>query len=159
LSCRNCGGVGMLNNHGKLKSETGEIRGIRLWCCPRRKERPGCGKSFCIYLASVIPRHSVGAVALAHLLWAWFELQGDVLGAWQQAKTGFSTDSAYRWVKRFVRNQGEIRSRLCRVRAPPRALSKWIHAELFEHLQLAFGKKTFTKDFQIHFQSPWPMHA
>lgn len=68
-------------------------------------------------------------------------------------------DSAYRWVKRFKRNQGEIRRSLCRVRAPPRPLTESIHADLFEHLHLALEGKDFIKTFQIMFQQPWPMDA
>jgi len=112
-----------------------------------------------VWLASVLPRHSVPASTLATFLGAWHRLGGNVLAAWQSARTGFSTDSAYRWAKCFVRNQGEIRSRLCRARAPPRALAGPVHADLFEHLRLVFGEVSFTKAFQIRFQEPWPMKA
>ena len=159
LACPHCLQHGTLNNHGKLKTKTGTLRGSRFWCSSRRKGRPGCGRSFCVWLASVLPRHSVPAATLAAFLGAWQRLGGNVLAAWQSARTGFSTDSAYRWAKCFVRNQGEIRSRLCRARAPPRALAGLIHADLFEHLRLVFGEVSFTKAFQIRFQEPWPMKA
>lgn len=159
LACRHCGCVGTLNRHGRLRTKAGEVRGVRLWCCPRRKGNPGCGRSLSIWFAGVIPGHSVSAQALDCFLRAWARLGGDIQAAWQEARTGFSIDSAYRWVKRFVRNQGGIRSRLCRVRAPPRACSKWVHAQLFGHLQAVFGAKSFTINYQMHFQRPWPMRA
>lgn len=107
----------------------------------------------------MLPRHSVPAATLAAFLGAWQLLGGNVLAAWQSVRTGFSTDSAYRWVKRFTRNQGEVRTRLSRVRDPPRALAGPVHADLFEHLRLVFGEVSFTKAFQIRFQEPWPMKA
>jgi hypothetical protein len=84
-------------------------------------------------------------------------LKGDVLAAWQEAKTGFSTDSAYRWVKRLLCNQGEVRSRLCRVRAPPPTPGGGILADLFEHLSLTLESDQFINAFQIRLQRPWPM--
>jgi hypothetical protein len=110
-----------------------------------------------VWLASVLPRHSVCAAKLAEFLAAWFRLGGRVLAAWEQARTGFSTDSAYRWAKRFECNQGEVRRALCRVRAPPRPLNESAHADLFAHLHLVLGKESFTNAFQIRFQQPWPM--
>lgn len=80
-----------------------------------------------------------------------------MLAAWQAAETGFSTDSAYRWAARFVRNQGEVRTRLCRARAPPPTLGDGILADLFEHLILVLGKNAFIAAFQIRFHGPWPM--
>lgn len=159
MACRYCGLHGTLNNHGRMTDKSGALRGRRFWCCPRRKGRPGCGRTFCVWLGSVIPRHSVRADKLAEFLAAWGRLDGNVLAAWQQARTGFSTDSAYRWAKRFVRNQGGVRTRLCRARAPPRPLQASVHADLFGHLALVFGTAPFTEAFQIRFQSPWPMDA
>lgn len=97
------------------------------------------------------------------MLWcfliAWFELTGDVLAAWQRAQTGFSTDSAYRWAKRFVLNQGEVRTHLCRVRAPPQPLTESTHADVFEHLSVVLGSESVIEAFQMRFQEPWPMAA
>ena len=135
------------------------VRGLRFWCCPRRKGRPGCGRTFSIWLSAFIPGFSVCAATLAKFFSAWHRLGGNILAAWQSADTGFSTDSAYRWAKRFVRNQGEVRTRLCRARAPPRPLTQLVHADLFEHLYLVLGRKSFTTVFQIRFQEPWPMKA
>lgn len=96
-------------------------------------------------------------MALSSFFLAWSRLQGDVLAAWQQARTGFSTDSAYRWVKRLLHNQGEVRTRLCRVRAPPLTLGGGILTDLFEHLSLALESEAFIEACQIRFQRPWPM--
>jgi len=105
----------------------------------------------------MIPGYSVAAATLACFFLAWSQLQGDVLAAWQEAKTGFSTDSAYRWVRRLLRNQGEVRTQLCRARAPPPTRGDGILADLFEHLSLVLESDHFTNAFQIRFQRPWPM--
>lgn len=159
MVCPYCRQSGTLNNHGSLKNKAGQLRGTRFWCSTRRKRRPGCGKSHCIWLKQIVPGHSVPAQTLGNFLIAWSELGSDVLAAWQRAKTGFSTDSAYRWTKRFVLNQGEIRTRLSRVRAPPRPLKESTHADLFEHLSEVLGSHTFIEAFQMRFQQPWPMAA
>jgi hypothetical protein len=157
LTCLYCKPLGTLNSHGALTDQSGVVRGIRLWCCPRRGSHPGCGKTFSIWLPGVLPGYSVPSLVLASFLLAWSQLQGDLLAAWQQAKTGFSTDSAYRWVRRFSLNQGEVRTQLCRARAPPPPLGDGILADLFEHLSLVLENKDFIKTFQIRFQRPWPM--
>ena len=149
----------MFNNHGWLKNKAGEVRGIRIRCCPRRKSRPGCGKSHCIRLNRIVPGYSVSAQVPGAFLIACSGLLGDVLAAWEHAQTGFSTDSAYRWAKRFVLNQGEIRIRLSRVRAPPRPLSESTHADLFEHLSVVPGSEPVIEAFRMRFQEPWPMAA
>ena len=149
----------MLNNHGSLKNKANQLRGIRFWCSSRRKGRPGCGKSHCLWLKQIVPAHSVSAQVLGRFLSFWSELSGDVLAAWQRANTGFSTDSAYRWARRFVLNQGEIRTRLSRVRAPPRPPDQSTHADLFEHLSVVLGSLPVIEAFQMRFQQPWPMAA
>jgi hypothetical protein len=155
--CIFCLRVGTLNNHGALKDQSGALRGLRFWCCPRRNGNPGCGRTFSIWLGRIIPGYSVAAATLACFFLAWSRLRGDVLAAWQEANTGFSTDSAYRWVKRLLSNQGEVRTRLCRVRAPPPSRGGGILADLFEHLSLVLESEAFIKAFQIRFQRPWPM--
>jgi hypothetical protein len=157
LTCIHCKQVGTLNNHGALTDQSGSLRGLRFWCSSRRGSRPGCGQSFSIWLATVVPGNSVPALSLACFFLSWSRLGGDVLGAWQAARTGFSTDSAYRWVKCLLHNQGEVRSRLCRVRAPPPTRGGGILADLFEHLSLVLESEGFIKAFQIRFQRPWPM--
>lgn len=157
MVCGYCRRTGTLNNHGKLRNQAGEVRGVRVWCCPRRKGNPGCGRTFSVWLGSVLPRHSVSAEVLSRFLKAWGELRGHVLAAWERARTGFSSDSAYRWVKGFLGNQGEVRTRLCRVRAPPPTRGAGILADLFGHLSLVLGSDRFIEAFQIRFQRPWPM--
>jgi len=117
--CIFCQRIGTLNNHGTLRGQSGAVRGVRFWCCPRRKSHPGFGRTFSVWLAGILPGYSVPAATLACFFLAWSRLQGDVLAAWQEANTGFSTDRAYRWVKRLLRNQGEVRTQLCRARTPP----------------------------------------
>jgi len=155
--CPHCGSVSTLNSHGPLSDKRGVQRGWRFWCSSRRKSHPGCGRSFCVWLGSVLPGHSVSALILSCFLLAWSRLNGDVLAAWERAKTGFSTDSAYRWIRRLGFNQSEVRTQLCRARPPPPPQRDGILADLFEHLDLALGETNFIEAFQLRFQRPWPM--
>ena len=103
-------------------------------------------------LASVLARHSVGAGKLAEFLTAWQRLGGKVLAAWEAVRTGFSTDSAYRWAKKLCPQSGRGPRRGCAVRVPrPPPTGEEIHADLFAHLALVFGKAAFTEAFQIRF--------
>ena len=157
MVCVHCKGSGMLNSHGYLRDQSGAIRGIRFWCCPRRKSDPGCGKTCSVFLASVLPGYSVRSHVLSCFLVAWSQLQGDVLAAWEQAGTYFSSDSASRWIQRFQINQSEARTQLCRARAPPVLQSDGILADLFEHLHFVLESKDFIHAFQLRFQRQWPM--
>ncbi len=105
-----------------------------------------------MWLGRAIPGHSVEAGVLARFFWEWSRLGGAVSVAWESARTGFSIDSAYRWAKRFLGNQGGVR-------APPLCGRESFHADLFEHLRLALGTDSFAEAFQIRFQEPWPMKA
>lgn len=62
LCCSFCGAAETLNRHSKLygndpqSTEGGQIqRGQRVWCCDRG-QRGGCGRTFAIFLADVLPR-------------------------------------------------------------------------------------------------------
>lgn len=159
MICPRCKESGLLNCHGRLRNQSGDVRGTRFWCSTRRKSRPGCGHSFTIYLANILPRYSVQAQVLCAFFSAWSQLGGDVLLAWEQAQTGFSTDSAYRWIRRLLGCQSEVRTRLCRARPPPPTRRDGILADLFEHLDLVLDTTNFIEGFQLRFQRPWPMGA
>jgi hypothetical protein len=75
LTCIHCQRIGTLNNHGALSDQSGSIRGLRVRCCPRRGSRPGCGKTFSIWLSGVLSGYSVPALTLACFFLAWSILQ------------------------------------------------------------------------------------
>ena len=63
FGCPFCGASETLNRHSKLYgnqvdgSQDGRIqRGQRVWCS-NRGQRGGCGRSFSLFLAGVLPRH------------------------------------------------------------------------------------------------------
>ena len=73
--CPFCGAAETLNAHSKLYGNDpdgrgdGRIqRGQRVWCS-NRGQRGGCGRSFSLFLAEVLPRHTVNAA------WLWKLLQ------------------------------------------------------------------------------------
>ena len=74
LRCPLCGAAETLNRHSKLQGNDpdtncgGQVqRGQRVWCSNRGR-RGGCGRSVSIFLAEVLPRHTVRAPALWSLL-------------------------------------------------------------------------------------------
>lgn len=74
LHCPFCGAAETLNRHSKLygndpdSTQGGQVqRGQRVWCCSRG-QRGGCGRTFSIFLANVLPRHTVRASMLWRLL-------------------------------------------------------------------------------------------
>ncbi|NRA28367.1 MAG: hypothetical protein HRU10_14120 [Opitutales bacterium] len=143
------------------------MRGARFWCSSRRKSRSGCGRSFTVYLANIIPRYSVLARTLSTLFSTWSRSSGggQVLSAWEQAhQAGFSTDSAYRWICRLTgaQTQSAVRTQLCRARPPPPPPpphSNGILSDLFDHIDQVCGSTHFIESFQLRFQKPWPMQA
>ena len=107
LECPHCRCHGTLNNHGRMRDKSGALRGAAVLVQPAAQEPSGLrAHLFCVRLASVLARHSVGAGKLAEFLTAWQRLGGKVLAAWEAVRTGFSTDSAYRWAKKLCPQSG-----------------------------------------------------
>src|SRR5205814_10572874 len=71
--CPRCGQNETLNRHSRLlgndpaKTQGQSARGQRVFCSNRGR-RGGCGGSFSIFLAEVLPRHTVRAMLLWKLL-------------------------------------------------------------------------------------------
>ncbi len=71
-SCPHCGCVGSLNRHSHARgndpavADGQTIRGQRVFCS-NRGQRGGCGRTFLLCLAEVLPRHTL----TASLVWPW----------------------------------------------------------------------------------------
>lgn len=159
--CRHCGRAGNLHGHG-WRMGCGEgvagrvCRGIRVYCSQRHR-RSGCGRTFTVWLSGQVPGHTVSAACLWRFLLALMQ-SPSALAAWQKARTGFSLESAYRWLRRMRGNQTHVRTLLLRVGpAPPGAHTKEPLVELLKHLEGALGTQNPVARFQIRFQEPWPM--
>lgn len=158
MACPRCHRTGVLNCHGLVFGndttvDSEILRGGRFFCTSRRKSKPGCGHSFIVWLADCLPRHSVGSSSL----WRFFQHYKSGLSvgaAWEAARTGFSIESAYRWVRRLGQIQPRLRAQLCRVRDPPPGSStKNPLSEVLEHWVLALGKDDPIRSFHLRFQS------
>jgi len=154
--CPRCGRSGTLNAHGSLRgcgaagaSGKDAVRGRRFFCSNRGR-RPGCGRTFSVFLAQVIAGASVRTAAL------WRFCQGrlsglSVLAAWEQARSGWSLEAAYRWWRRWRRAEPALRTQFSRGREPPGGLAAAVTG--------AFGSLDPFACFQAREQRPWPGFA
>ena len=158
MACPLCRRTGALNCHGLVygnaaKGDSKILRGGRFLCSPRRKGDPGCGHSFTLWLAGCLPRHSVGSKSLWRFL-EYYQSGLSIGAAWEKARTGFSIESAYRWVRRLREIQSRLRAQLCRVRdPPPRTDAKNPLSEVLEHWFNALGKDDPIRSFHLRFQT------
>jgi len=160
LCCPFCGAAETLNCHSKLygndpaSTAGGQIqRGQRVWCCPRG-QRGGCGKSFPMFLAEVLPRHTVPASALWSLL-ERLRLGGSIQAALQALGLPFALESFYHLLQRMRHRLAGVRAALCRQRQPSQSSQSDPLLQTAEHLQSLFPKSPCPLgDFQLHFQRP-----
>jgi hypothetical protein len=158
--CPFCGAAETLNRHSKLygndaeSTEGGRLqRGQRVWCCDRGG-RGGCGRSFSIFLAEVLPRHTVRAAALWSLL-DHLLAGGSIKGAVEALGLSFPLETLYHLLHRLRRRMVRVRSALCRERKAPASSQTDPLLQTVEHLRQLFAKgKCPCADFQLHFQRP-----
>ena len=154
--CRRCG---TLNRHSflygnALDSPNGrELRGQRFLCCPRGR-RGGCGRTFPVFLAGVLPRHSVNASSLWTLL--CLLLTGvSVRAAYGSLSAPFALDTFYHLLARLRGRLDGLRSLLHRRLPPPDSAQRLPLLQTVEHLRAAFPDASCPlAAFQESFQSP-----
>lgn len=156
--CPHCGRANELICNGKLHgndptSHRDEriVRGQRIRCS-NRGQRQGCGRSFAIFEAWVLPRFCVDA----RLLWAFLQAllkSVSVHAAAQTVLRYFSLSSAYRWRRRLAEAQTSLRHRLCALMPAPASSSPDPLWQLIDHFREALhGKVSPVEAFQEHFQ-------
>lgn len=106
-NCPHCQRHGRLRAHGFLKSASGEIRGIRLYCSNRRGLR-GCGRTFSSHFVDRMPNATLGTAQVGAILEAAHGAVKERPGAESKrpaimdALAGIcSRSTAYRWIRRF----------------------------------------------------------
>jgi hypothetical protein len=160
LRCPKCGAAETLNCHSKLYGNDpqsragGQIqRGQRVWCSDRG-QRGGCGGSFSIFLAEVLPRHTVRAGGL----WSLLErlLAGGSLKAAAEALgLPFALESLYHLRRRMRLCLASVRSALYRQQPPPASSQADGLLQTAEHLRCLFPQSGCpAAEFQLHFQRP-----
>jgi hypothetical protein len=158
--CPHCGCIGTLNRHSKLygndplKVDGCCLRGQRVWCS-NRGQRGGCGRSFCLFLADILPRHTLGA----SWLWAWlFHLLSglSLKAAAEKACLPFALETMYQMARKLRRGLDRLRTCLCRELAAPESTHTDPLLQTLAHLQRVFAQSTCPPaEFQLRFQRPF----
>ncbi|MEO6992274.1 MAG: hypothetical protein ABI273_01480 [Lacunisphaera sp.] len=122
--------------------------------CSDRGRRGGCGRTFAIFFASVLPRHSLTTALWSDLLRAI--LAGTaVKTAWENLRSCFSLEAAYRLVRRTRARLAFLRPLLDRTIASPPSTQSDPLLQTLEHFQLIFdAEPDLATAFQIRFQRP-----
>jgi hypothetical protein len=144
--CPHCKAVGALIRHGVLygfddsSPQRKTLRGRRVFCS-NRQARPGCGRTFSVWLADKIRRLSVTAASLGRFLQ---HAVNGIGAALRRANSPLSDRTWYRIWKRFRLAQSTIRTALSS-RCPPPALpaAQRLTAHTLAHLQAAFPDDLF----------------
>jgi len=161
LCCPECGAAETLNCHSKLygndpSSTDGQDRvqrGQRVWCS-HRGQRGGCGRSFAIFLADVLPRHTVTGP------WLWRLLDrllagGSIKAVAEALGLPFALETVYHLLHRLRQRLARVRSALCREQKPPASSQTDPLLQTAEHLQSLFPRSVCPPgDFQLRFQCP-----
>jgi len=142
--CPHCNVVGALIRHGFLRGfddsspQRKTVRARRVFCS-NRDARPGCGRTFSVWLADKIRRLSLTAGAL------WQFLQraaaGPIRAAIRAADCHLSDRTWQRIWKRFDLGQSQIRTALSGQCPPPElpaAPARRPATQVLAHLQAAF---------------------
>lgn len=158
--CPHCGCTETLNRHSKLygndpaQSNGQALRGQRVFCS-NRGQRGGCGRTFSLFVAQVLPRHSVTT------LWLW-PLLSRLLGGWsikasvEALAPPFKLETLYHLLQRLRARLPDLRCRLWpEQQAPPSSRSDPL-LQTIEHLQSVFAEAACALSaFQLRFQEPF----
>ncbi len=157
--CPHCKHSGFLILHGYLygycEQDNSRIQRGRRVYCSNRNNKNGCGRTFGVVPASVLPKLVISAQSL------WRFLHNVKNGhtkacAFRTATCTMAQSSIYRLFKKFLLNQMRIRSFLTRIKDPPAAehvQSPFIQTIL--HLKQCFDTAVCPiTEFQYHFQAP-----
>jgi hypothetical protein len=129
------------------------LRGQRVFCS-NRGQRGGCGRTFCFFLAEVLPRHTVNGSWLWQLLCR--RLQGySIKAAIEALALPFGLDTLYHLLQRLRGRLPDLRCLLCREAKAPDSSQPDPLLQTVEHLQSVFAKALCPLSaFQVRFQRP-----
>ena len=158
--CPHCQCARSLNRHSFLygndpaAADARMLRGQRVFCCNRGR-RGGCGKTFSIFLAAVMPRHSVTAPivwGLLCLLLAGRSLKSAV----ESLHTHFALETLYHLAGRLRGRLDVLRPMLFTRGQPPPCSRVDPLSQTVAHLQAVFPTPACpVADFQCIFQRPF----
>jgi hypothetical protein len=140
--CPHCQSTGSIIRHSYSKGyrpdgRQRETRRLRFFCSNRRN-RPGCGGTFSLLWSDLITRSGIAA-ALLDLI-AGVADGRSLHGVWHDGAFPFSVTTAYRWLRRWHRQQPHLRTHLARDHPPPRGDHLPSASRTLRHLRLAFPR-------------------
>lgn len=129
------------------------MRGQRVFCSDRG-ERGGCGKTFAVFLADILPRHTVRATLFWQLLCQW--LAGlSVKAAAESLRLPWALETFYRLWRQLEKRAYVLRPLLCQKQAPPPADHREPLRHTLKHLQSLFALAACPlQEFQLVFECP-----
>lgn len=123
--------------------------------CSNRGQRGGCGRTFSVCLAEVLPRHTFTASLLWQLLLRLLA-GGSLKAAVEKLRLPFALEAVYRLRRGLRRKLDLIRTRLCREQLPPASTHIDPLLQTVEHLQAIFPRSECAPAvFQLRFQHPF----
>lgn len=130
-----------------------QVRGQRVFCS-NRGQRGGCGGTFSLFLADVLPRHSVRATLfwklLCHLL-----AGASIKEAAESLRVPFALETAYGVVRRLGQRLDVLRACLCQKQSPPPSQDSAPLLLTVRHFQAVFaGAACPLSEFQLAFATP-----
>jgi hypothetical protein len=130
-------------------------RGQRVFCS-NRGQRGGCGGTFSLFLADVLPRHTFTATLLWKLLCQWLAAASIRAAAAQALPRTFTLETIYHLLGRLRQRLDAVRSRLCREQKPPASSQSDPLRQTLEHLQSVFPNTLCpVAEFQLFFRQPF----
>ena len=155
--CPLCHCAESLNRHSFLfgndpaQANGQRLRGQRVFCSDRG-QRGGCGRTFSVFLADVLPRFTFTAT----LLWQWLGLlvAGQTVFATADTFSPFALETLYHLRARLRLRLDRLRAYLCRLGPAPQSAQADPLLQTMEHFRIAFPRGDCPpRDFQIHFQA------
>lgn len=130
------------------------VRGQRVFCSDRG-QRAGCGKTFPLFLAGVLPRHTFTAGLLWTLLLKLLA-GATIKAAAESLVLPFSLEAVYGIVRRCRHRLDVVRSLLGREHPAPVSRQTDPFLQTLEHLRETFAQDSCAlAAYQRHFQSAW----
>jgi hypothetical protein len=158
--CPRCGCLGSLNRHSRAlgndpaQANGQSVRGQRVHCS-NRGWRGGCGRTFFLVLADILPRHTL----TASLVWRWLVevLAGlSLKAAAEKLWLPFALETVYRLRRGLRRKLDGLRTRLAGRCGPPTVTHADPLRQTLTHLRMVFPwSHCPPAEFQLHFQRPF----
>ena len=129
------------------------VRGQRVFCSDRG-QRGGCGHTFALFLADILPRHTVRASLLWQLL-CLLLTGGSIQAAVATLGRSLALETFYRLLRRLRRHLDRIRPCLCQRQKPPASVEADPLFHTVRHFQAVFATAACPlQEFQLVFARP-----